>query len=468
VLTPVLLLCQLATTALAAPPDAEVELWSGPWMRHAIGDLDADGIQDVLWSDEGDLRLWSGALGAPPPAEPSSHPTGGTGTTDVLPGDFDGDGVGDALVTSMEGGALRGLAGLTGTPDGPVATGWVLPDSYRAAFPLGDIDGDGDDDLLIDGVLWKGGPSGPTEDAPLFAAFVDAPLMARSLGDLDGDGYPELAIQGASTTINDYGGREAELLVFRGTATGFDPTPWWSHGRPDHDCGWEPVLADVDADGVDELVVVCVRAMDESAIGTFDVLDDIGTATPTLLTRTPLDFDVGSGFDLEALDDWDDDGADEVILAAEHKVRVLPWDPKGGLDLAAAGATEWTLDTQISTWLSTDDISGDGRGDLVVTWYDSSTAVRSGTVWLGPLGTLPVDTGHTGTPSGTAATGDTGSPVDTGEELDDGPICGCTQAPPSTGVLALLLGPLWMRARRRQATPAAASRRPGASSGAPG
>jgi len=453
----------------ASPPDASLDLQDGGWIMHRVADLDDNGVDDLLFGADGRFLVWSGVLGAAPAGVPVPYPMGTGSTVDIVPGDFDGDGIDDVLLSTLVGVVPTGTIGLTGmvgAPGGPVAAPWVLPTSYRRAHALGDIDGDGDDDVLIDQTVWNGSPAGPVAGPSIPPNLPEDPRFVWALGDLNGDGYDDVAFQGIPESIDWYGGTDADLVLLRGTATGLDPIPWWTYSRTDLDCGFEITLADVDGDAADELIVACISLYDESGSGMFDVLDDITTAVPTLLTSTPFSYDIGSGFDLAALDDWDGDGTDEVLLGASNKVVHLPWDPVTGLDLDPVGTMSWPSPSSAVAWITTDDISGDGSGDLTVSWFDYTNDTRTATVWLGPpgviptdtgdtggtgdTGTTPTDTGDTGTPSsGTAATGDTGSPVDTGEELDDGPICGCTQAPPSAGFLALLLGPLLMQARRR-------------------
>jgi len=445
----------LACAHATAPPDAALDLQSGYVMPHAVADLDADGVGDLLFGKDTDVLLWPGVPGAAPAGVPIPYDVQGIGFIDILPGDYDGDGLVDVLVTSQVGGARRGLLGLRGQPGGPVPATWSLTDDYGYSFALGDIDGDGFDDAFVDTTMFLGGPTGPSEAGPAHD-LVDRPRGVWALGDLDGDGFDDVGFQGAVD------GKTASLVVLRGGLDGFDPVPLWTYGREEHDCSVELTAADVDGSGDDELVVVCAHLVDENASGFIDVLDDIQT-TPRLRTSTPFAFSLAYGLELATLDDWNGDGVEEVVFGAQGSVRELPWSDASGLELEAMGALTWSPgNPRAALEVTTADISGDGRGDLVVSWFDFASGHRTATVWLGPEPEFPVETGHTGDTgrSVPAATGDTGGIDATGDtgsegteptsspswEGDEGG-CGCTQVGPMAGGLGGLLLP-WVLRRR--------------------
>ncbi|MEC7521845.1 MAG: VCBS repeat-containing protein [Myxococcota bacterium] len=206
-------------------PDAGVGTTSSAVLGIALADLDGDGRDDLavleLLAERARprlaprLRLLYGGVDVPPSVEDElDHALlgesfesrvvrdGASAPVDVrgglAAGDFDGDGVLDlAVALSVEGeGAVHLLAGAPSRalPDRLEALPSLTPHgaSVRA---LGDLDGDGADELWIeacDGRAWIHPGA-----APLVDARLDAPSdlgAVFGLGDVDGDGRDDLAI----------------------------------------------------------------------------------------------------------------------------------------------------------------------------------------------------------------------------------------------------------------------------------
>ncbi|MCD6244823.1 MAG: hypothetical protein J7J65_06315 [Candidatus Korarchaeota archaeon] len=115
---------------------------------------------------------------------------------------------------------------------------WSSPskDSYMGSeqpYPFaGDVDGDGNDELLwyVDGHVWF--LDNPYEDPQLFLIGKD--VKGFGLGDVDGDGSEEVVVTTNSGTLT------------------WDPSDGF-HDFSSFSCSSEPVLSDLDGDGIDEI-----------------------------------------------------------------------------------------------------------------------------------------------------------------------------------------------------------------------
>ena len=234
-----------------------------------IGDLDGDGLDDLLFANNGALSVWSAGISTPVPFHAS----------DAAPvGDVDGDGIGDLaasrynsmtrsgtwgfirasatglspelltpIAMTNEVGRLHAVGDLDGDGRGDVVVfrstadvrdppghfelhrgtragfetrvfgGTVAVDStYCAVHPLGDVDGDGRDDSLWrerDAITWHAGSRrGLTAGTPLGAWPHDADLHAQRMPDAE---PARVWIFGAFSTraVRVDAGRATEVLL---------------------------------------------------------------------------------------------------------------------------------------------------------------------------------------------------------------------------------------------------------------
>ncbi len=196
-----------------------------------IGDLDSDGDPDILTGKIGDgygeFQYFenTGTAAAPDFIGPGSNPYGLSNTTNsAYPtlGDLDGDGDLDLLVGDRLGypdySSLFQYFENTGTADTPSFSAAPVQDPFGltnisdySVPALVDLDGDGDLDILA------GDSSGNfqyfentgTVDAPAFAVPVPNPFDLTGIatgavpvfGDLDGDGDLDLLVGGGGTDL---------------------------------------------------------------------------------------------------------------------------------------------------------------------------------------------------------------------------------------------------------------------------
>ncbi len=169
----------------------------------ALGDFDGDGDLDAVVADGDAARLLWNMGGAQGGTEgvftDSGQSLPASFSADVGVGDLDGDGDLDVVIATMNGGILTWInqGGAQGGVPGQFAPGDFPngPNGNRA-LALGDLDGDGDLDIFVarsgGNMVWlnQGGQQGGVEG--LFAdsgqQLGDLFSEAVALGDVDGDG----------------------------------------------------------------------------------------------------------------------------------------------------------------------------------------------------------------------------------------------------------------------------------------
>lgn len=240
----------------------------------AGGDLDGDGVPDLLVGgpqggpgSEGRVHAYSGADGALLFELEGGAANDSFGFDVDAVGDVDLDGVPDVLVGAWRadpGGNASGEATLFAGADGAVLRSHPgqLADA-RTGFQVdaaGDVDGDGLPDYLVAASNWSGRGRvdlfGGADGVALLGWIGDAPgdnfgFRIDGGADVDGDGVPDVLI-GANE--NDKGGTNAGLAR---VYSGGDAAPLLEFvgDAPGDELGWVAFAGDVDGDARADLLL---------------------------------------------------------------------------------------------------------------------------------------------------------------------------------------------------------------------
>ena len=273
----------------------------------ALGDLSGDGKLDLAVTNDKSVSVLLGA-GDGTFVGKVDYPTGAQPTAIAL-GDLNGDGRLDMVTSNSAGTGWLGTASvLLGTGGGRFAANV----DYQAGrnpqgVALGDLNGDGNPDMVVANAGYDGGWSVSVllgNGDGTFAASVDyasgmGPTSAV-LGDLNSDGKLDIIMPNSNISRVD----RVSVLLGKGDGTFADKVDYTTADYPKTDA-----LGDLNGDGWVDIVT--------SNAGTVSVL--LGNGDGTFATK--IDY-LGGGSSL-ALGDLNGDGRLDIVTTSGNSVGVL-------------------------------------------------------------------------------------------------------------------------------------------------
>ncbi|MEU0780560.1 FG-GAP and VCBS repeat-containing protein [Streptomyces sp. NPDC006173] len=183
--------------------------------RWSSADLNRDGRADLIVSASGEAGsdgvrngritiLWGSASGLTTGTSLPAADTVGLGNGGLFPADVNGDGVTDLVTINVGGDGDHHTVTVTPGPFKPATTPPVADEIFRDYLlepqgTVGDFDGDGAADLVLDQIGYQHGtPSGLTPEPSWSVPEVNGSAYAS--GDFDHDGYADIAFGAADAT----------------------------------------------------------------------------------------------------------------------------------------------------------------------------------------------------------------------------------------------------------------------------
>ncbi len=226
-------------------------------------------------------------------------------------GDLDGDG--EPEIVTATGATSSGVYIYAYNSDGSEVPGWPVNFGANTGYPhtfpvIGDVDGDYSYEVIVVTKILRGTwvtevkilNRNGAEERAMIAADTVGYGSAPALADLDGDDVPEIIVQ-----------TDQAINVWRGDGTSYPGWPvTWSTST------WlgnsSPVVGDLNCDGQPDIAVTCQIA-GSSTTGEVRVYNRNGT----LQSGFPMSLSIGPGGG-PAIADIDNDGVNELIVLGTY------------------------------------------------------------------------------------------------------------------------------------------------------
>jgi len=336
--------------------------FEGRSSEQMIGDFDADGLDDIGIRRGGYFLVAdSEASGAGSFASWTSARLS-RGASEVITGDFTGDGRGDVASFYPVNGTWW-IGRSSGTSF--VTTKWAdfaTNSGWRSQL-VGDFNNDGRDDIAnfypANGTWWVSRSTGTGFSTAKWADYATGSGWSQQVvGDFDGDGRDDIA---------NFAPSNGTWWVSRSTGTGFTTTQWADFTTTS---GWSSqVVGDFNNDGRDDI------ANYHSGNGTWWVSRSTGTG---FITTQWADFTTASGWTAQIAGDFTGDGRDDI--ANYHSGNGTWWVSRStGTGFTT---TQWADFTTASGWTAQQvgDFNNDARADIA-NYYPGN-----GTWWVSRSG----------------------------------------------------------------------------------
>ncbi len=320
--------------------------------------LDADEELEIIYTTGARIDAWN-IDGSPVPGWPQFT----TGSANGAPayGDVDGDDEGEIVVSTRIGTGGSGMLYVY-EADGSIAAPFPISLNGGATKTpaLGDVDGDGVLDIVVEERLYPTGYvtvyKGDGTVAPGWPQQLDyVPGSAAAVGDITGDGIPEVV---GESYYSIYAWDHLGNLL-----PGFPFTPGSSRVFSYS----SPVLADLDGDGMRE-ILAGDHSTGGGSGGRVHVLRSDGTPLPGWPRDTSYWI-----YGPPAVGDIDGDGSPDVavgdqVLSGSPVDRVYAWDAQGVALPGFPIGPIWAINTQILLA----DLDGDDQVELM---FDDNTSL---------------------------------------------------------------------------------------------
>lgn len=341
----------------AGPGEGDPDgLWDGIPTSPAVDDIDGDGdLEIVVGGMDRRIHAWhhdGTVVDGWPISQWNGDPLWRGGRSSPALGDIDSDGLPEVIVGTMspqkngeqdQNATLWAINGDSSTVPGfPIKT-----EQYIHSSPaLGDIDGDGHLEIVVgvgQGITsgrtnivyaWNhdGTPVHIPDGQPWPQETTNTVLAPPALGDIDGDDELEIVIGegGYEQTTNNklYAWNADGSLVSKFPITLPSPSQWANGSLP---LQYTPILADFDGDGVIEILINHINSWGFVVVEPNGQVSDVdGHQLRQGLWAPPL------------VDDVDNDGLLEIIAAsgdATEKGEVRIWNENG----STSSAMPWPM-----------------------------------------------------------------------------------------------------------------------------